>query len=65
MNMTASIVLEALGDTRFADVVASMRIMQILGATARDTNSPGKDNRTGSGLLHAYRAVNEALRIKG
>lgn len=65
MNMTTSIVLEVPGDTRFADVVASMRIMQILEATARGIAPPGKDSRTGAGLIDAYKAVNEALRIMG
>ena len=53
MNMAASITLGVLGDTRFADVVASMTIMQILEAIARDIDPPGKDNRTGAGLVDA------------
>ncbi|MCH7903899.1 MAG: hypothetical protein IH944_04945 [Armatimonadetes bacterium] len=55
--MATSIVLEVLGDTRFADVVASMRIMQILEATARDIDPPGKDASTGAGLVQAYAGV--------
>lgn len=45
--------------------LTSMKVKRILEATARDIDPPGKDNRTGSGLLDAYKAVNEALRIKG
>jgi subtilisin family serine protease len=37
-------------------------VKRILEQTARDLEAPGKDNRTGAGLIDAYAAVKEAAR---
>lgn len=41
------------------------RVKEIMEKTATDLGDKGKDNRTGAGLLNAYEAVKEALRISG
>ena len=40
--------------------LTAMKVKQILESTAKDIAPPGKDNRTGAGLLDAYEAVKAA-----
>ena len=42
--------------------LTAMKVKQILESTAKDIAPPGKDNRTGAGLLDAYEAVLAAKR---
>ncbi len=45
-----------------APELPAWRIQEILKATARDLEAPGKDNRTGHGLIQAFEAVQAALK---
>lgn len=48
-----------------APSLPSWRVKELLERTARDLDAPGRDNRTGAGLIDAYRAVSEAVKACG
>jgi subtilisin family serine protease len=48
-----------------APSLPSWRVKALLERTARDLDTPGRDNRTGAGLIDAYRAVSEAVKSCG
>jgi subtilisin family serine protease len=48
-----------------APTLPAWRVKRILEETARDLETPGRDMRTGSGLIDAYAAVKRAKQVVG